>query len=292
MSSCKKEIPTETHQFLQGAWALEGFTDSLRKMHCCRDVLQATGDTIGFIYIDICYDKGKNLKKFFRDSLNYDSLTNEERFSKNSIWILEEFSVDNQYAYRLYYKGDDYFLSDILTNGERKYCKIVSRKNKRIEYGTIGKDNNIKAKRYLELLYNATYWFHERYDYGWEEWCYKAIDDYNYLAKNYLYGVTGAKLYKKSFPKDCLLQTYSIDDIINDIIDINDISYNNKDTEICYTGEKARVQYLNPILAPIDWSNIHGQEDYDCIFSIEWKGDTAVLKNSRLHGDYYIVLEK
>ena len=69
LSSCKKEIPAKTHQFLQGAWALEGFTDSLRKMHCCRDVLQATGDTIGFIYIDICYDKGKNLKKFYREGL-------------------------------------------------------------------------------------------------------------------------------------------------------------------------------------------------------------------------------
>ncbi len=281
LSSCKKEIPAETHQFLQGAWALEGFTDSFRKMHWWRDAFQATGDTIGFIYIDICHDNGKNLKKFFRDSLNYDSLTNEERFSKNSIWILEENDAFNQYAYRLYYKGDDYFLSDILTNGERKYCKIVSRKNKRIEYGTIGKDNNIKAKRYLELLYNVTDWFYERYDYGWDEWYNNGNAHTIFFEKNYLYGVTGVKLYKKSFPKDCLLQTYSLDDINKD-----------KDMGFEYDGKKAWVKYLNSILDSIDWSNIHSPEDFDYKFSLTWKGDTATLKNKRLHGDYYLVLEK
>ena len=100
LSSCKKEIPAETHQFLQGAWALEGFTDSFRKMHWWRDAFQATGDTIGFIYIDICHDNGKNLKKFFRDSLNYKKLDLTHKIPEAYEKALLPYHRDG-YVYRL-----------------------------------------------------------------------------------------------------------------------------------------------------------------------------------------------
>ena len=78
-SSCQREIPEETRRFLHGAWAQEGFTDSLRRMHSYWDVLDVMDDTIGIINIDLCYGDRPEEKKYFSKPENADSLTDEER---------------------------------------------------------------------------------------------------------------------------------------------------------------------------------------------------------------------
>ena len=250
-------------------------------------------DNIGFIYIDISNDNGCDMKKYglrkyymnsaFMNPYNPDSLTDEERYSKNSIWILEDNQPYYENAFRLYYKGDNYFLSEPLTGGDRKYLKIISMKDKRLEYGLLDKNSQIKSKRYLELLFRTNKWFYERFDYGWDE-LYDIYVTYNkFLDNNCIYGTREIELYERTPTKDHLLKTYTIDDVKKEkgIIMYND-------------GESVWIKYLDSRMKPFDWKKFEAKDinDIDCNFSLTWKGDTATLKHKRLEGDYYLVLKK
>lgn len=291
VSSCKREIPESTHEFLRGTWAKEGFTDSLRRMHCYHAAFESMDDHIGFINIDISNDNGCDMKKYglrkyymnsaFMDPNNPDSLTDEERYSKNSIWILEDNQLDYKNAFRLYYKGNNYFLSEPLTGGDRKYLKIVSVKDKRLEYGLLDKNSQIKSKRYLELLFRTDKWFYERFDYGWEELYMCRVEYLDFLDNNIIYGTKRIDLYKKDLSHDSLLRTYSIKDFRNN-------------NGIILSSRNVWIKYLESIMKPVDWEKFEAKDidDAEGNCSLTWKGDTATLKNKRLDGDYYIVLKK
>lgn len=283
MLSCKKDIPESTHKFLQGSWAKEGFTDSLRKMHDLTHAIESMKDSIEEVYIDVSYDNGDNLKRLFMNSDNPDSLTDEERYLTNSIWILETYDYIENNAFRLYYKGENYFLSEPLTNGDRKYLKIVSMKDNRLEYGLLDKNSQIKSKRYLELLYRANKWFYERFYYGWDELYRCREDHFEFLDNNIIYGTKEIDLYKKVLSHDSLLRTYSIKDVRKE----NGI-------RLSSIGNSIWIKYLNSRMRSVDWKKIEAKDidDANGYCSLTWKGDTATLKNKRLDGDYYIVLKK
>lgn len=112
-----------------------------------------------------------------------------------------------------FYVGDDYFLSEPLANSERKYCRIISRKDNRIEYGLVDENNDIKASQSLELLYRSKKLFYERFSEGWAKLYEFYADKIDFISKNFMYGVKGIKLYKSASPNDSLLHIYSHDDI-------------------------------------------------------------------------------
>lgn len=278
--SCQREIPEETRKFLHGAWAQEGFTDSLRKMHSYDDVLDALGDTIGIINIDLCYGDRPEEKKYFSKPENADSLTDEERYARNYIWVLEDNYPKREKAFRLYYKGDNYFLSDPLPDGNRKFCKIISMKDKKVEYGLVDKNKNIKSSCYLELLFHAKHWYYERFDFGWGELESSHMELSDFYDENFIYGATGVSLYKRNNPTDNLIQTFSIDDVQNK-------------PNIQISSKIVWIEPLRSRLKYIDEDSIDGidpqKSDY---FILTWKGDTATIENYRLDGEYYLVLKR
>ena len=282
LSSCQREIPEETRRFLHGAWAQEGFTDSLRRMHSYWDVLDVMDDTIGIINIDLCYGDRPEEKKYFSKPENADSLTDEERYAKNYIWVLEDNYPKREKAFRLYYHGDNYFLSDPLADGSRKYCKIISMKDKKVEYGLVDKNKNIKSSCCLELLFHAKHWYYERFDFGWDELESFSSEFHNFLEQNFLYGITGVKLYKKNNYADSLVYTFSIDDILK-----------KRKLQMHSANNLILAEFLRSRLKPIDEASVDmsDPQNYD-YFNLTWKGDTATLENYRIDGEYYIVLKR
>lgn len=287
-SSCQREIPEETRSFLHGAWAQEGFTDSLRQMRYYWKVFDAMGDTMGIVHIDLCYDDRPEEKKWFSKPWNADSLTDKERYSRNSIWVLEDdylWGLDSgrQNAFRLYYQGDNFFLSDPLPDGNRKYCKIISMKDKKVEYGLVDKNKNIKSSCCLELLFHAKQWYYERFDFGWDELESTCIEFHNFCEQNSLYGVTGVILFKRNMPTDSLIHTFSKDDVLNE----RGILMSSLDEDY------VRIDTLIPLLKFVDLYTVDGSDPQDQgYFCATWKGDTATLENYRIEGEYYLVLKR
>ena len=286
-SSCQREIPEETREFLHGAWAQEGFTVKLRQMRNYWKVFDAMGDTMGIVHIDLCYDDRPDEKKYFSKPENADSLTDEERYSRNSIWVLEDdylWGLDSgrQNAFRLYYQGDNFFLSDPLPDGNRKYCKIISMKDKKVEYGLVDKNKNIKSSCCLELLFHAKQWYYERFDFGWDELESFSSEFHNFLEQNFLYGITGVKLYKKNNYADSLVYTFSIDDILK-----------KRKLQMHSANNLILAEFLRSRLKPIDEASVDmsDPQNYD-YFNLTWKGDTATLENYRIEGEYYLVLKR
>lgn len=275
--SCQKDGFGETREFLHGTWAREGFTNTLRQNHNYKMALESMNDTIGFIHIDPCFGAQKGKRKWCMDPFNPDSLTDEERDSTNSIWFYEDYPLRRQHAFRLFYKGDDYFLSEPLADGERKYCKIISGKDNRVEYGLMDKDDHIKASLSLELLYRTKKWCSERFREEWAELYVYHVDNVDFILKNFMYGVKSIKLYKSASPNDSLLHTYSNEDIKKE-----------KGIRIYFTGDGALVEHLQSGLKPKDETD---DGNNDCFF-LTWRGDTAILKNNTLDGDYYMVLTR
>ena len=284
-SSCQKEISMETREFLHGTWAQEGFTDMLRQKHDYKMTLEAMSDTIGFIHIDLCYGEKKGYKKWWSDPSNPDSLTDEERYSTNSIWILEDDCMGRENAFRLFYVGDDYFLSEPLANSERKYCRIISRKDNRIEYGLVDENNDIKASLSLELLYRSKKLFYERFSEGWAKLYEFYADKIDFISKNFMYGVKGIKLYKSASPNDSLLHIYSHDDI-----------QEGRGIRIYYNGSTAWAERLQSRPTPVaETENTHIYGNDDGCFFVTWRGDTAFLhynKEDEFQYDYYMVLTR
>lgn len=283
--SCRKDIPAETREFLHGTWAQEGFTDMLRQKHDYKMTLEAMSDTIGLIHIDLCFEDEKYGGKWSSSPLNPDSLTDEERYSKNSIWILEDNHLGRQKAYRLFYEGDNYFLSEPLANGERKYCRIISRKENRVEYGLMDENDDIKASLSLELLYKTKRWFYERFSSKWDELYMHYVDYIDFISKNFMYGVKGIKLYKSASPNDSLLHIYSHDDI-----------QEGRGIRIYYNGSTAWAERLQSRPTPVaETENTHIYRNDDGCFFVTWRGDTAFLhynKEDEFQYDYYMVLTR
>ena len=282
--SCQREIPEETRRFLHGAWAQEGFTEKLRQMHSYEDVLDAMGDTIGIVKIDLCYGDRPEEKKYFSKSENADSLTDEERYARNYIWVLEDNYPKREKAFRLFYKGDNYFLSDPLADGSRKYCKIISMKDKKLEYGLVDKNKNIKSSCCLELLFHAKHWYYERFDFGWDELESMCEELHDFFDSNFLYGVTGVILYKKNNPRDSLLHEFTMDDIRKKY----ELQMHSENKLALVELLKPRLRYIYMDLDTVNYTNPQNN-DY---FLLTWKGDTATLENYRIDGEYYIVLKR
>lgn len=278
--SCSHEIPTEVHEYLHGVWAKEGFTDSLRLKHISDSAFKALNDTINFIRIDICYDGERKIWPLFRDGYNPDTLTYEERYSKNSIWVLECGTNQEQNSYRFYYQGNNYFVTKPNDNQERHYCKINDLNDNHIEYGVLDKTSHVKYCVRLELLFHEKQWYFERYDFGWSETlshCSKLPD---YLHRNSLYGTQKVSLFKKCTDIDSLIATYSLDDI-------------NKEKDIKLSGYSCWLNVMKSRLKPVKFEEVTGdQRTMDSYFLLRWSGDTAFLENERLTEDYYVFLSK
>ena len=82
-SSCQREIPEETREFLYGVWAQEGFTERLRQTHSFWGALVNKDDTMVIVHLDLCYGDRPEEKKYFSKPENADSLTDEERYARN-----------------------------------------------------------------------------------------------------------------------------------------------------------------------------------------------------------------
>lgn len=155
-------------------------------------------------------------------------------------------------------------------------------KDKKVEYGLVDKNKNIKSSCCLELLFHAKQWYYERFDFGWDELESFSSEFHNFLEQNFLYGITGVKLYKKNNYADSLVYTFSIDDILK-----------KRKLQMHSANNLILAEFLRSRLKPIDEASVDmsDPQNYD-YFNLTWKGDTATLENYRIEGEYYLVLKR
>jgi hypothetical protein len=131
-------------------------------------------------------------------------------------------------------------------------------------------------------LFHAKHWYYERFDFGWDELESFSSEFHDFLDLNFLYGITGVKLYKKNINTDSLVYTFSGDDI-----------FKRKELQMHSGNNLILVEFLRSRLKPVDEASadMSNPQDYD-YFNLTWKGDTATLENYRIEGEYYLVLKR
>ena len=157
-------------------------------------------------------------------------------------------------------------------------------KDKKLEYGLVDKNKNIKSSCCLELLFHAKHWYYERFDFGWDELESMCEELHDFFDSNFLYGVTGVILYKKNNPRDSLRHEFTMDDIRKKY----ELQMHSENKLALVELLKPRLRYIYMDLDTVNYTNPQNN-DY---FLLTWKGDTATLENYRIDGEYYIVLKR
>ena len=315
LCSCTNDISIDTHEILHGVWAKKGFSENIAKYYTRDRVTKAVGDSLFCYIVDPLYcrnDSGRMIANLYTcpvfvsettdDSLttttfaqvpggmgiDKDSITNEERYSKNTIWGLEDDIDFQERAIKLEHQGNGYFLSaDASIN---KFMKILN--DSTLQYGTCNNEGKTIAYIELEKLFSKDWYFNRSTDQSGSAHWYDASDRVAYGLEDVFFykafsDVQSATLYERKNGKDIKIAEYDRKTILkkddngvpNSQIRIDGLNaYINLDTLVSRINRPDTISLLNP--------GIYNS------FDLEWRGDTAYIHHIYLEGEFFLKIKK
>lgn len=287
--SCSEHVSTEYHERIHGVWSRKGTAEKLKTSYVQKNYILLGNDTIRDLHVDVLYNPiGTDSIKQYVETWMGDpgvfqsTLTEYERDSTSSIWIIEECKKGNWIRYNpvlMRYRGNGFFVSDsIMSNGLHRFLEVIDEDG---EYGTCDSDGNRKTTYPIEMLFKGQKWFFDRDSISWYSGEIRAYME-DYYFETAFSDLKEIKLYKKrTNDSDSLICSFS-----------HEMLENHEGIIIRYLNTTASVDTLSDnIIYPEhmfetnDWmfdKNVRG--DYE----LDWHNDTAFLKNYYLRGTFYL----
>lgn len=287
--SCSEHVSTEYHERIHGVWARKGTVEKLRTSYVQKNYILLGNDTIRDLLVDVLYNPigTDSIKQYVETwmgdpSLPPSTLTEYERDSTSSIWIIEECKKGNWIRFNpilMRYRGNGLFVSDsIMSNGLHRFLEVIDEDG---EYGTCDSDGNRKTTYPIEMLFKGQKWFFDRDSISWYSDIIHAYTE-DYYFETAFSDLKEIKLYKKrTKDSDSLICSFS-----------HEMLENHEGIIIRYWNTTASVDTLSDnIIYPEhmfetnDWmfdKNVRGD------YKLDWHNDTAFLKNYYLKCTFYL----
>lgn len=291
--SCSEYVSTAFHEKIHGVWAKKGTAEKLKTSFVQKNYILLGNDTIRDLLVDVLYNPigTDSIKQYVETwmvalggdpSLPPSTLTEYERDSTSSIWIIEECERDDQIRFNpvlMRYRGNGIFVSDsVVSNGLYRFFEVTDTES---EYGTCDSNGNRNKTYPIEMLFKGQKWFFDRDSSSWYS---NVISDYtdDYYHQTAFSDLKEIKLYKKrTNDSDFLICSFS-----HEMLKYQEGIYiRGYNTLASVDILSDNIIYPEHMFETNDWmfdKNVRSD------FILDWHNDTAFLKNYYLKGTFYL----